>query len=91
MELEGSEARKDTQLSIGSNVKTIREQLILTKKLTQSTKEDRWEFQEDIAFSCPSAASQAIYGSSRNGRVDWVEQGTNQTYANWQEEQLQEI
>ncbi|WP_425287825.1 DUF4357 domain-containing protein [Pseudovibrio ascidiaceicola] len=44
-----------------------------------------------MAFGSPSAASQAVYGTSRNGRVDWVIQGTDQTYASWQEEQLQDI
>ncbi|MBK1620334.1 hypothetical protein CKO42_18195 [Lamprobacter modestohalophilus] len=43
---------------------------------------------EDIAFSSPSAAGAVVVGRSANGRIEWKVKGTQQTYAAWQEEQI---
>lgn len=48
-------------------------------------------FTEDVAFSSPSAAAQAVMASSRNGRTDWKTEQTGHTYAAWQEAQIADI
>lgn len=46
------------------------------------------EFTRDYAFSSPSAAGAVVTGRPCNGRVYWIVEGTNKTYAEWQEELL---
>lgn len=45
-------------------------------------------FSDDYAFSSPSAAAAVVCGRAANGRTSWVVGGTGQTYAAWQEQQL---
>jgi hypothetical protein len=45
-------------------------------------------FSDDYAFSSPSAAAAVVCGRAANGRTSWVVEGTGQTYAAWQEQQL---
>jgi len=47
-----------------------------------------FEFKEDVGFTSPSAAAQAVMGTSRNGRIDWVLESNGDTYARWQERQI---
>lgn len=42
-------------------------------------------FTENVAFTSPSAAAAAVMGTSRNGRTDWINSDTNETYAAWQD------
>ncbi|MFU4998264.1 GIY-YIG nuclease family protein [Pseudomonas paraeruginosa] len=45
-------------------------------------------FSDDYAFSSPSAAAAVVCGRAANGRTSWVVEGTGQTYAAWQDQQL---
>lgn len=46
-------------------------------------------FQENVAFSSPSAAAAIILGRSSNGRTEWKMCGaSHKTYADWQSEAL---
>lgn len=49
---------------------------------------DHMQFSDDYAFSSPSAAAAVVSGRSANGRTSWLVEGTGQTYAAWQELQL---
>lgn len=49
---------------------------------------DHLQFSDDFAFSSPSAAAAVVSGRSANGRTSWLVEGTGQTYAAWQELQL---
>lgn len=86
--LQGSEAREEELPSLASNVKTFRAQLRQSGKLVPSGKTGVLRFSEDVAFSSPSAAAQAVMGTSRNGRTDWTVAQTGETYADWQEGQI---
>lgn len=46
-------------------------------------------FGDDCAFSSPSAAAAVVCGRSANGRKEWSVEGTEMTYAQWQERQLE--
>lgn len=46
-------------------------------------------FVEDYAFSSPSAAAAVVAGRSANGRTSWTVQGTDKTYAQWEESRLE--
>jgi len=43
---------------------------------------------EDLEFSSPSGASVFLHGTSRNGRSDWIVEGTNTAYGIWQNQRL---
>jgi hypothetical protein len=47
-------------------------------------------YADDQAFSSPSAAAAVTFGRSANGRTSWVVEGTNQTYGDWQAQQVGE-
>jgi hypothetical protein len=83
--LAGSDARAEEQPSLGSNVRTYREQLRRAGKLVSAEGTNYLRFTEDVAFTSPSAAAQAVMGTSRNGRDDWINVVTNETYATWQD------
>lgn len=82
-----SRASEATQPSLASNVATLRNELQRSKKLIPSAQKGELEFVVNVPFPSPSAAAQAIAGTSRNGRADWVTED-QKTYANWQESQI---
>ncbi|MCY1392261.1 GIY-YIG catalytic domain protein [compost metagenome] len=45
-------------------------------------------FNDDYAFSSPSAAAAVVSGRSANGRISWVVEDSGQTYAAWQDAQV---
>lgn len=45
-------------------------------------------FSDDYAFSSPSAAAAVVCGRSANGRISWLVEGSDVTYAAWQDQQL---
>lgn len=45
-------------------------------------------FSDDYAFSSPSAAAAVVCGRAANGRTSWLLVGSGQTYAAWQDQQL---
>ncbi len=45
-------------------------------------------FSDDYAFSSPSAAAAVVCGRAANGRTSWMVEGSGQTYAAWQDQQL---
>jgi predicted RNase H-related nuclease YkuK (DUF458 family) len=48
------------------------------------------ELVTDYAFTSPSAAGAICTGRSTNGRTSWQLKGTNTTYAEWEEQQLED-
>lgn len=86
--LKGSQAQPVDQPSLPSYIRTLRDQFQRSGKLLPNPVDGLLDFTEDVAFSSPSAAAQAIMGTSRNGRIDWIVEGTGQTYAGWQEQQV---
>lgn len=49
---------------------------------------DHLTFSDDYAFSSPSAAAAVVCGRAANGRTSWMVEGSGQTYAAWQDQQL---
>ena len=45
-------------------------------------------FQEDVAFSSPSAGGAVVNAGNINGRTAWKVETTGQTYQQWHEEKL---
>jgi len=89
--LAGSQARAEEAPSLASNVRTYREQLRRAGKLGPPDMDGVLRFTEDVAFTSPSAAAQAVMGTSRNGRTDWINIATNETYSAWQDRLISKI
>lgn len=87
--LKGSTARIATTPTIGESSKKLREKLLQEGILNVTGNPSFWEFFKDHEFTSPSAAANVIGGASLNGRVCWKLQGTNQTYADWQDSQTE--
>jgi len=68
--------------------KKFRTEALVSGRIEQV--DDRnFELIQDIAFSSPSAASVFLFGTSRNGRTDWIEQVTKQNYGDWKSSLLE--
>jgi hypothetical protein len=89
--LKDSLARKEEVDSCGTKAKTLREQLMTDGKLVPDENSLYLRFTENVSFSSPSTAAAVISGSSINGRHIWKVEGTDQTYANWQEEKIKTV
>ena len=85
--LAGSETRSQWKTS-GHNYQKLFETLIAEGKIRIDTGINKGVFQEDVAFSSPSAAAAMIFGRSSNGRFEWKVRGTGKTYEQWQNERL---
>lgn len=64
--------------------------LLLSKGVLVSDGSEHLLFSDDYAFSSPSAAAAVVSGRSANGRTSWLVDGNKQTYAAWQEQQVNE-
>jgi hypothetical protein len=68
----------------------MRAQLYRDSKLADSEQADYWVLTQDIPFSSPSTAASIISGAKLNGRIVWKLKDSEQTYAEWQESQIEE-
>ncbi|MGO4910384.1 GIY-YIG nuclease family protein [Pseudorhodobacter sp. W20_MBD10_FR17] len=48
-----------------------------------------FRLQQDIGFTSPSAAAVFLFGTSRNGRTDWLVDGQSITYGQWSDAKVQ--
>ncbi len=83
----GSMARNTATPAIRDSSKQLRESLLRDGSIKVDRNSVFWIFVQDVAFSSPSAAAGVIGGTSLNGRLCWKIQGTDQTYADWEESQ----
>ncbi|OSQ44800.1 GIY-YIG nuclease family protein [Thalassospira sp. MCCC 1A01428] len=85
--LAGSDARF-TWEGVKGGYEALHDQLVADKILVNNG-ENRRIFAEDYSFSSPSAASNVILGRSDNGRISWRIKPTGETYADWQNSQIE--
>jgi hypothetical protein len=67
--------------------KSLRDQLLQEKALTDSSDSNPLVFTADIAFSSPSAAAAVVNAGNINGRTAW-KAPTGQTYASCHESKI---
>lgn len=87
----GSLARTYEADHVGPDLHGIRHQLLengVLERVADNPKSLR--FTKEYPFESPSGAARVILGSSANGRIAWRVQGTDQTYADWQDAQLRD-
>ncbi len=90
--LSGSRAAIKWRQKAGHNTgyAKLHSKLVKSGILTSDAAQDFAIFTEDTSFSSPSAASAIIFGRADNGRTSWRIKGKNKTYAEWQEERVDE-
>lgn len=89
--LAGSECRTEWGGSNHASYRSLYSSLYAQEKIKVNGDSKKGIFQEDVAFSSPSAASAIVCGRASNGRVEWKIKGTSKTYADWQNEQIEHI
>ena len=90
--LSGSRAVAKWRQKAGHNTgySKLHGKLVQSGILSINEAQDYAIFTEDTSFSSPSAASAIIFGRADNGRTSWRVKGKNKTYAEWQEERVEE-
>lgn len=73
--------------SFRDNLRVLREQALESARAVPAS-QSTFRLTQDIAFSSPSAAAMFLFGTSRNGRTDWLVEGTSQTYGAYKDNQL---
>ncbi|EXR19069.1 GIY-YIG nuclease family protein [Acinetobacter baumannii] len=85
--LAGSQVRREVTDTKHTYTKNLRPQLFENNIIDSDT----YTFNQDYLFSSPSAAGGVILGRASNGRKDWRQVGTNITYGQWLENQVDSI
>ncbi|MEB3336391.1 MAG: GIY-YIG nuclease family protein [Leptolyngbyaceae bacterium] len=87
--LKGSTLCKEETPSLANSYRQLRSQLLSDGKLVESDTSDCWSLTQDLPLTSPSAAACIVGGLSLNGRTTWQVKDANQSYANWQDLQLE--
>ncbi|GAA2078870.1 GIY-YIG nuclease family protein [Aeromicrobium halocynthiae] len=69
----------------------LRQQLETDGSLVLTSDGKHREFAQDVVFASPSAAAAIVLGRSANGRTEWKVDGTQVTYAAWQESLVEAV
>ena len=90
--LAGSQARKNAGVSLTGSGVQKRQELIKTGVLVDDpSNPEVFKFTANTPFNSPSQSSSLILARSANGRTSWIVEGTERTYARWQEEQVSAV
>lgn len=67
--------------------KSFRDDAFATERIVRIDNKN-FRVDQDISFTSPSAAAVFLFGTSRNGRNDWLVEGENTNYGQWKAEML---
>ncbi|MEQ8674933.1 MAG: GIY-YIG nuclease family protein [Aggregatilineales bacterium] len=87
--LKGSTVRIEETASLAQSYRDKRKDLFDKGLLVDAPDSAYWLLNADVKFSSPSTAATIVAGSSRNGRTEWKVEGSNQTYGEWDQAQLE--
>jgi hypothetical protein len=85
-----SAIRIDAASSISERTQILRDDLLKSGILSDDGN-GNLILNQNLPFKSPSAAAQFVTGYKINGRTAWKVKGANQTYADWQESQLNKV
>lgn len=83
--LAGSQGSLKEKVSFGEKQRQARS-LAMKNGIIKPEGSKNFRLVEDMSFSSPSAASVFLFGTSRNGRTDWVVESLQITYGEWKDE-----
>lgn len=79
---EGSIGAFRESVSFNEKIKFIRDEALETGRISKTSKTN-FQLEQDISFNSPSAAAVFLFGTSRNGRTDWLIKGEGSNYGTW--------
>jgi len=82
--LAGSIGSQKERPSFSDRIKANRDEAFATGRIVAEG-DSNFRLDQDIAFSSPSAAAVFLFGTSRNGRTDWLVERSSVTYGDWKE------
>jgi hypothetical protein len=82
--IRGSRGSLKEKSSFNERMKSIRDDAFQTGRALRLD-DKTFVVEEDIALSSPSAAAVFLYGTSRNGRADWLVEGRGVSYGAWKD------
>lgn len=82
--LSGSIGSLKERESFHDRYKSVRDEALASGR-ARTLDESNFILDQDIAFSSASAAAVFLFGTSRNGRTDWLVEGKGQTYGDWKD------
>ena len=85
--LSGAIGSLNESVSFKDKIKDLRDQA-LSNGLAVRVDDKTFVLTQDLGFTSPSAAAIFLFGTSRNGRTDWMVEGTKSTYGAWSEAKL---
>lgn len=85
--LAGSKGSLNVSSSFNERMQAMRDRALESGRMVKLN-ETCFRLNEDIAFTSPSAASVFLFGTSRNGRTDWLVEGQGVNYGNWKDSLL---
>lgn len=74
-------------ISFNDKIKSVRDDAIRTGQII-ALDEKNFRVEQDISFGSPSAAAVFLFGTSRNGRTDWLVQGQGVNYGAWKDSMI---
>lgn len=80
---------KERPSFLSSGIKHVRDRLLLSGA-AEKINDDNFVLRKDAEFKSPSGAAVFLYGTSRNGRTDWLVEGKGVTYAEWKDQEIAE-
>lgn len=85
--LAGSRGSLNESVSFDDAKQAFRNQVFESGR-ARKISDQTFETVDDIAFKSPSAASVFLFGTSRNGRTDWLLDASGKSYGEWKDEGL---
>ncbi len=86
--LAGSKGSMKERPSFHEKQKLFRDEAFETER-ARKINDKNFVLEQDISFSSPSAAAVFLFGTSRNGRTDWVVEGKGISYGAWKDEMIE--
>lgn len=85
--LAGAVGSLNESVSFKDKIKDLRDQALVSG-LAIRLDDKNFELTQDLGFTSPSAAAIFLFGTSRNGRTDWMLEGRVVTYGAWSDAKL---
>lgn len=85
--LAGSIGAHREKQSFHDRIKSIRDEALESGRISLLPGE-KFKVEQDINFSSPSAAAVFLFGTSRNGRTDWIHVSSGQAYGVWKDNKI---
>lgn len=83
----GSVGSLKDRVSFNETLRSRRHDALATG-LISALNNKNFVLEQDISFSSPSSAAVFLFGTSRNGRTDWIVKGTNVPYRQWKDQMI---